>query len=321
VHGADCGARLDLRKVPSEEPGMSPVQIWCNEAQERYVLAILPAQLDRFKAICERERCPYAVVGTATADGRLIVEDPAFNNAPVDMELAVLLGKPPKMLRDVAHRAATPTAFDASNIDLREAALRVLQLPAVADKTFLISIGDRTVGGMTARDQMVGPWQVPVADVAVTLAGFFEYRGEAMAMGERTQLALIDPAASGRMAVGEAITNIAAAAIAEIGAIKLSANWMAAAGHPGEDAALYDTVRAVGMELCPQLGISIPVGKDSLSMKTAWSEGGAEKSVTAPLSLIVSAFAPVTDARKTLTPQLHLDGGKTALVLLDLGAG
>jgi len=321
VHGAGCGARFDLRKVPSEEPGMSPVQIWCNEAQERYVLAIPPAQLDRFKAICERERCPYAVVGTATADGRLIVEDPAFNNAPVDMELAVLLGKPPKMLRDVQHRVATPSAFDASNIDLREAALRVLQLPAVADKTFLISIGDRTVGGMTARDQMVGPWQVPVADVAVTLAGFCEFRGEAMAMGERTQLALIDPAASGRMAVGEAITNIAAAPIAAIGDIKLSANWMAAAGHPGEDAALYDTVRAVGMELCPQLGISIPVGKDSLSMKTTWSDGGAEKAVTAPLSLIVSAFGPVTDARKTLTPQLKLDVGDTVLVLLDLGAG
>jgi phosphoribosylformylglycinamidine synthase len=233
VHGADCGARFDLRKVPSEEPGMSPVQIWCNEAQERYVLAIAPAQLDRFRAICERERCPYAVVGTATADGRLILDDPAFNNAPVDMDLAVLLGKPPKMLRDVRHRVATSAAFDASNIDLHEAALRVLQLPAVADKTFLISIGDRTVGGMTARDQMVGPWQVPVADVAVTLAGFFEYLGEAMAMGERTQLALIDPAASGRMAVGEAITNIAAAPIAAIGDIKLSANWMAAAGHPG----------------------------------------------------------------------------------------
>ncbi len=300
---------------------MSPVQIWCNEAQERYVLAIPPAQLDRFKAICERERCPYAVVGTATADGRLIVEDPVFNNAPVDMELAVLLGKPPKMLRDVRHRVATPAAFDASNIELHEAALRVLQLPAVADKTFLIAIGDRTVGGMTARDQMVGPWQVPVADVAVTLAGFYEYCGEAMAMGERTQLALINPAASGRMAVGEAITNIMAAPIAAIGDIKLSANWMAAAGHPGEDAALYDTVRAVGMELCPQLGISIPVGKDSLSMKTTWSDGGTEKAVTAPLSLIVSAFAPVTDARKTLTPQLKLDGGDTALVLIDLGAG
>src|SRR5258706_1785804 len=286
---------------------MPPVQIWCSEAQERYVPALPPAELAHFEAICERERCPYAVVGTATADGRLVVADSVLGQAPVDMELSVLLGKPPKMLRDVTRRPPQSESFDVSTIDLREACLRVLQLPAVADKTFLISIGDRTVGGMTARDQMVGPWQVPVADVAVTLAGFFEYCGEAMAMGERTQLALIDPAASGRMAVGEAITNIAAAPVAALCDIKLSANWMAAAGHPGEDAALYDTVHAVGMELCPQLGISIPVGKDSLSMKTTWSEGGAAKAVTAPLSLIVSAFAPVTDARKTLTPQLHLD--------------
>ncbi|MEO7727241.1 MAG: phosphoribosylformylglycinamidine synthase [Burkholderiales bacterium] len=321
VHGAHCGGRLDMRQILSEEPGMSPVQIWCNEAQERYVLAIAAAHVDRFKAICARERCPYAIVGTASADGRLVVADPAFNNAPVDMELAVLLGKPPKMLRDVAHRAAPAAAFETSKIDLREACMRILRLPAVADKTFLISIGDRTVGGMTARDQMVGPWQVPVADVAVTLAGFHEHRGEAMAIGERTQLALVDPAASGRMAVGEAITNIAAAAIGTIGDIKLSANWMAAAGHPGEDAALYETVRAVGMELCPALGISIPVGKDSMSMKTTWNEGGAQKEVTAPLSLIVSAFAPVTDARKTLTPQLRMGSGASVLVLLDLGAG
>ncbi len=321
VHGADRGAHFDLRKIPSEEPGMSPVQIWCNEAQERYVLAIAPEQLAIFDAICQRERCPYAVLGTATDNGRLVVDDPVFGRPPVDMELAVLLGKPPKMLRDVARRKPALAPFDTSKIDLKEAALRVLQLPAVADKTFLISIGDRSVGGMTARDQMVGPWQVPVADVAVTLAGFSEYRGEAMAMGERTQLALIEPAASGRMAIGEALTNIAAAAIARIGDIKLSANWMAAAGHPGEDAALYDTVHAVGMELCPQLGISIPVGKDSLSMKTTWSEDGVAKAVTAPLSLIVSAFAPVTDARKTLTPQLRLDCGDTVLLLLDLGAG
>ncbi len=321
VHGAHCGGRLDMRQIPSEEPGMSPVQIWCNEAQERYVLAIAAAHVEQFQAICARERCPYAVVGSATGDGRLVVADPAFNNAPVDMELGVLLGKPPKMLREVAHRAAAPAAFSTSKIDLREACMRVLRLPAVADKTFLISIGDRTVGGMTARDQMVGPWQVPVADVAVTLAGFHEYRGEAMAIGERTQLALVNPAASGRMAVGEAITNIAAAAIAAIGDIKLSANWMAAAGHPGEDAALYDTVRAVGMELCPALGISIPVGKDSMSMKTTWSDAGTQKEVTAPLSLIVSAFAPVTDARKTLAPQLRMDSGASMLVLLDLGAG
>jgi phosphoribosylformylglycinamidine synthase len=321
VHGAGRGGRFDLRCIPSEERGMSPVQVWCNEAQERYVMAIAPAHLDRFKAICERERCPYAVVGTATADDSLVVNDPVFGNAPVDMELSVLLGKPPKMLRTATHRASNPASFNTKAIDLHEACLRVLRLPAVADKTFLISIGDRTVGGMTARDQMVGPWQVPVADVAVTLAGFHEFCGEAMAMGERTQLALIDPAASGRMAVGEAITNIAAASIAEIGDIKLSANWMAAAGHPGEDAALYDTVRAVGMELCPQLGISIPVGKDSMSMKTTWSEAGVSKEVVAPLSLIVSAFARVTDARVTLTPQLRLDCGDTVLVLIDLGAG
>ncbi len=321
VHGAGCGARFDLRSVPSEEPGMSPVQIWCNEAQERYVLAIAPVLLDIFKAICERERCPYAVVGAATADGRLVVEDTVLGQAPVDMELEVLLGKPPKMVREAAHRQAQHAPWDHLTINLQEAALRVLQLPAVADKTFLIAIGDRTVGGMTARDQMVGPWQVPVADVAVTLAGFFEHRGEAMAMGERPQLALIDPAASGRMAIGEAITNIAAASIATLNDVKLSANWMAAAGHPGEDAALYDTVRAVGMTLCPQLGISIPVGKDSLSMKTTWTDGGTPKAVTAPLSLIVSAFARVTDARKTLTPQLLLECGNTVLVLLDLGAG
>ncbi len=319
VHASQRGARLDLRAIPSEEPGMSPLQVWCNEAQERYVLAIAPQRLASFTAICERERCPFAVVGSTTADHRLAVDDPLFNNTPVDMDLSVLLGKPPKILRDAMHRATHLTPFDVSGIALDEACLRVLQFPAAADKTFLIAIGDRTVGGMTARDQMVGPWQVPVADVAVTLLGFDEYRGEAMAMGERTPLALISPAASGRMAIGEAITNIAAAAIADIGDIKLSANWMAAAGHPGEDAALYDTVRAVGMELCPQLGISIPVGKDSMSMKTAWSDGDAKKEVTAPLSLIVSAFARVTDARKTLTPQLRTDCGDTELILIDLG--
>ena len=319
VHAARRGGRFDLRTIPSEEPGMSPLQVWCNEAQERYVLAIEPRQLDFFTALCERERCPFAVVGHATDDQKLIVGDPVFSNNPVDMELSVLLGKPPKMLRDAKHRAARLLPFDVAGIDLREACFRVLRLPTVADKTFLISIGDRTVGGMTARDQMVGPWQVPVADAAVTLLGFHEYRGEAMAIGERTPLALIDPAASARMAVGEAITNIAAAAIAGIGDIKLSANWMAAAGHPGEDAALYDAVCAVGMKLCPQLGISIPVGKDSMSMKTAWSDGAAKKEVTAPLSLIVSAFARATDARKTLTPQLRTDCGDTDLLLIDLG--
>src|SRR5262245_44925096 len=298
---------------------MSPLQIWCNEAQERYVLAIAPRDLERFRSICERERCPFAVVGEATAGGELVVTDPVFRNRPVDMELAVLLGKPPRMTRDVARESRELQPLETSGMDLREAAYRVLRLPAVADKTFLISIGDRTVGGLTARDQMVGPWQVPVADVAVALLGFKSYRGEAFAMGERTPLALLDGPASGRMAVGEAITNIAAAPIAGIGDIKLSANWMAAAGHPGEDAALFDTVRAVALELCPQLGISIPVGKDSLSMKTTWDDNGGRKEVTAPLSLIVSAFAPVADVRGTLTPQLRTDAGDTDLVLIDLG--
>ena len=319
VHGAGRGGRFDLRAIPSEEPGMSPLQIWCNEAQERYVLTIVPASLGRFAAICERERCPFAVVGEATDDGRLTVGDPVFGNRPVDMELAVLLGKPPKMTRTVAHVRRALPPFDCRGIDLKDAVYRVLRLPAVSDKTFLITIGDRSVGGMTARDQMVGPWQVPVADVAVTLMGFNTYRGEAMAMGERTPLALISPEASGRMAIGEAITNIAAAAIEKIGDIKLSANWMAAAGHPGEDAALFDTVRAVALELCPRLGISIPVGKDSLSMKTAWQDDGEKKEVTSPVSLIVSAFAPVIDARRTLTPQLRSDCGDTDLILVDLG--
>jgi phosphoribosylformylglycinamidine synthase len=321
VHSAQRGGRFDLRKVPSEEPGMSPLQIWCNEAQERYVMAIAPGKLDCFKAICERERCPFAVVGEATDDGRLVVVDPLLGNRPVDMDLAVLLGKPPRMTRNVAHARRELPPLEIAGMDLREAAYRVLRLPSVADKTFLIAIGDRTVGGLTARDQMVGPWQVPVADVAVTLMGFHTVRGEAFAVGERTPLALVSPEASGRMAVGEAITNIAAAPIASLADVKLSANWMAAAGHPGEDAALYDTVRAVALELCPQLGISIPVGKDSLSMKTAWSENGSRKEVTAPLSLVISAFAPVADVRGTLTPQLRTDAGDSVLVLADLGGG
>jgi phosphoribosylformylglycinamidine synthase len=321
VHAAQRGGRFDLRKVPSEEPGMSPLQIWCNEAQERYVLAIAPRDLERFRALCERERCPFAVVGEATAGERLTVSDPAFANQPVDMELSVLLGKPPKMTRNVSRIRRELRPLDTSGMDLRDAAYRVLRLPAVADKTFLISIGDRTVGGLTARDQMVGPWQVPVADAAVTLMGFDTVRGEAFAMGERTQLSLVSPEASGRMALGEAITNLAAAPIADIGDIKLSANWMAAAGHPGEDAALFDTVRAVALDLCPKLGISIPVGKDSLSMKTAWSENGTKKEVTAPLSLIISAFAPVADVRGALTPQLRTDAGDSVLLLADLGAG
>jgi phosphoribosylformylglycinamidine synthase len=321
VHSASRGGRFDLRNIPNEEPGMSPLQIWCNEAQERYVLAIAPADLGRFQAICERERCPFAVIGEASAGGQLVVSDAAFGNRPVDMELAVLLGKPPRMTRDVARKRRELPPFETAGIELRVAAYRVLRLPAVADKTFLITIGDRSVGGLTARDQMVGPWQVPVADVAVSLMGFDTHRGEAFAMGERTQLALVSPEASGRMAVGEAITNIAAASIADISDIKLSANWMAAAGHPGEDAALFDTVRAVALDLCPQLGVSIPVGKDSLSMKTTWDDNGVRKEVTAPLSLIVSAFAPVADVRGTLTPQLQTDCGETVLLLVDLGAG
>jgi len=334
VHGGGKGARFELRAVPSEERGMSPMQIWSNEAQERYVLAIPPERLDEFKAMCERERCPFAVLGHATVGDQLTVHDSEFNNHPVNMPLSVLLGKPPKMTRKVQRETATLPAFDVSRISLSEAIERVLRLPSVADKTFLISIGDRTVGGMTARDQMVGPWQVPVADVAVTLMGFNTNLGEAFALGERTPLAILNAPASGRMAVGEAITNIAAARIAKIGDIKLSANWMAAAGHHGEDAALFDTVKAVGMELCPQLGISIPVGKDSMSMKTAWTETpspqpsptkgeGAQavrKEVTAPLSLIVTAFAPCTDARQTLTPQLAADLD-TVLLLFDLGQG
>ena len=320
VHGGGKGGRFELRAVPSEERGMSPMQIWSNEAQERYVLAIPPQRLAEFKALCERERCPFAVLGQAIDDDSLIVHDEEFNNNAVDMPLSVLLGKPPKMTRKVKRESVKLPAFDTSKIELKDAIERVLRLPSVADKTFLISIGDRTVGGMTARDQMVGPWQVPVADVAVTLMGYNTHLGEAFALGERTPLAVLNAPASGRMAVGEAITNIAAARIAKIGDIKLSANWMAAAGHHGEDAALFDTVKAVGMELCPQLGISIPVGKDSMSMKTAWQEGEKRKEVTAPLSLIVTAFAPCTDVRKTLTPQLAADLN-TVVVVFDLGQG
>ena len=339
VHGGGKGARFELRKIPLDETGMSPKQIWCNESQERYVLAIAPERLDEFRELCERERCPFAVVGAAIDADQITVHDAEFDNDPVSMPLSVLLGKPPKMTRNVKRETPRLSSLDCSGVPLAEAVERVLRLPSVANKTFLISIGDRTVGGMTARDQMVGPWQVPVADVAVTLMGFNTNRGEAFAIGERTPLALINAPASGRMAVGEAITNIAAARIEKIGDIKLSANWMAAAGHHGEDAALFDTVRAVGMELCPQLGICIPVGKDSMSMKTSWVEDQAnfggdlpakrvsrnqnylvKKEVTAPLSLIVSAFAPCPDACHTLTPQLaaNLD---TTLLLIDLGQG
>jgi len=307
--------------VPSEEPGMSPREIWSNESQERYVLAIAPESLEMFKRLCERERCPFAVLGTATAEPQLVVRDPLFANEAVDMELDVLLGKPPRMHRDVVSIKAELPALNTAVMELKAAAYRVLRLPAVADKSFLITIGDRSVGGLTARDQFVGPWQVPVADCAVTLMGYDTLQGEAMAMGERTPLAIVDAPASGRMAVGEAITNISAADIASIGDIKLSANWMAAAGFPGEDARLFETVKAVGMQLCPALGISIPVGKDSLSMKTAWEEGAHKKQVVAPVSLVISAFACVHDASRTLTPQLDGSAGETELLLIDLGGG
>ncbi len=321
VHGGGAGATFDLRRVPSEERGMAPREIWCNEAQERYVLAIRAEDRDRFAAVCERERCPFSVVGTATARERLVVADPEFDNRPVDMDLDMLLGKPPKMTRDVSHVARALRPLDLSGVTLRDAALRVLQFPAVADKTFLVTIGDRTVGGLCARDPMVGPWQVPVADAAVTLLDFDGYRGEAMAIGERTPLALIDGPASGRIAVAEAVTNIAGAGVARLSDLKLSANWMAPAGHPGEDATLYDTVRAVAMDLCPALGIGIPVGKDSMSMRTTWNDGGREHAVTAPVSLIVTAFAPVEDVRRALTPLLRRDCGETTLVWIELNAG
>jgi phosphoribosylformylglycinamidine synthase len=320
AHGGGAGARFELRDVPIEEPGMSPAEIWSNESQERYVLAIPPSRLSEFEAMCARERCPFAVVGVVSGDNRLVVADQHFGNEPVDMDMDALLGKPPRMTRNVTRLPGAAAPFDPAAISLKEAAYRVLRLPAVADKTFLITIGDRSVGGLTARDQMVGPWQVPVADVAVTTMGFTTLLGEAFAMGERTPVAILDAPASGRMAVGEALTNIAAARIARLGDVKLSANWMASAGAPGEDARLFDTVRAVS-DLCQKIGVSIPVGKDSLSMRTAWEDGGEAKQVLAPLSLIVSSFAPVQDARRTLTPQLMTDVGATDLLLIDLGAG
>ena len=317
AHGAGRGARLELRAIPSEDGGMSPREIWCNEAQERYVLAVSSKDLDLFRKICERERCPFAVLGTATADRRLVVSDGMLGDTPVDVELAMILGRPPKMLRDVKRVRRETPALSLGEVSVAAAAIRVLHHPAVANKTFLVSIADRTVGGLCARDPFVGPWQVPVADCAVTLLDYEGYAGEAFAIGERTPLALIDAPASGRMAVGEALTNIVSAGTVSLSSVKLSANWMAAAGHPGEDAALYDTVKAVALGLCPALGVSIPVGKDSLSMRTAWGE----KEIVAPLSLVVSAFAPVADARAVLTPQLRTDAGDTELVLVDLGRG
>jgi len=320
AHTPGRGAVIDMGAIPNDEPGMSPMELWCNESQERYVLIVDAARLGDFAKICERERCPFAVLGEIDGTGVLVLEDKKNGTRPVDLPLEVLLGKAPKMLRDV--RAVTPPQAPlALDVDLREAAYRLLKFPAVADKTFLISIGDRTVGGMISRDQMVGPWQVPVADVAVTISDYFGHTGEAMAMGERTPVAVLDAPASGRLAVAESLTNILAADIGSLSNVRLSANWMAACGEPGEDAALYATVHSVGEELCPALGIAIPVGKDSLSMKTVWSEGAAKKSVVAPVSLIVSAFAPVGDVRKTWTPQLRTDLGATQLLLVDLGAG
>jgi len=321
TNDAKRGAIFDLRKVPLEESGMAPKEIWSNESQERYVLAIAPGDLALFQGLCERERCPFAVVGVATEERQLKVIDQEMGNNPVDMPMEVLLGKPPKMHRDVKHVQNDLPAIDLTGIQLEEAAKRVLLLPTVADKSFLITIGDRTVGGMSVRDQMVGPWQVPVADCAVTTLSYDAYVGEAMAMGERTPLAVIDAPASGRMAVGETVTNLAAAPINDISDIKLSANWMAACGQPGQDAALFDTVKAVGMELCPALGLSIPVGKDSLSMRTTWKDEGADKAVISPVSLIVSGFSPVYDVRKSLTPQIRTDKGETSLIVIDLGRG
>jgi phosphoribosylformylglycinamidine synthase len=320
-----CGAVFELRNVPNAEPGMSPREIWCNEAQERYVLAVAPENLEAFKAISERERCPYAVVGEATAEQKLIVNDRELEGQPVDLPMNVLFGKPPKMHRTAEKRQHALNFFSTDGIELEDAISRVLQHPTVASKQFLITIGDRTVTGQVVRDQLVGPWQVPVADCAVTTSSYDthlgNYAGEAMSMGERTPVALLDGPASGRLAIGEAITNIAATRIARLRDIKLSANWMCAAGHPGEDEKLYRTVEAVGMELCPQLGITIPVGKDSMSMRTAWQENNEEKAVTAPLSLVISAFAPVLDVRKTVTPQLQTDIGESSLLFIDLAEG
>jgi phosphoribosylformylglycinamidine synthase len=322
VDGAGLGARFDLSQVPLEESGLAPKEIWCNESQERYVMAVSPEALPIFRAMCERERCPFAVVGVTTAAKQLVLDNAAGDSdpqqRPIDMPMEVLLGKPPKMHRDVKRVARTLPALKLTDVSLDKVAFDVLRHPTVASKRFLITIGDRTVGGLNHRDPMVGPWQVPVADCAVTLADFRGFRGEAMSLGERTPLATLDAPASGRMAVGEAITNLLAAPI-ELERIKLSCNWMAACGEPGEDAALYDTVKAVGMELCPALGISVPVGKDSLSMRTRWSDEGEARQVTAPVSLIVTAFATLADVRGTLTPQLQ--PGDTTLLLIDLGQG
>ncbi|MEZ8636311.1 phosphoribosylformylglycinamidine synthase [Vibrio cyclitrophicus] len=321
VDDGERGGIFNLRDVPNDEPGMSPLEIWCNESQERYVMAVADKDMATFDAICKRERAPYAVVGKATEERDLKLEDSHFDNTPIDMPMDILLGKTPKMHRDAKTLKANNPAIDRSGIELNEAVDRILRLPTVAEKTFLITIGDRSVTGLVARDQMVGPWQVPVANCAVTAASYDSYHGEAMSLGERTPVALLDFGASARLAVGEAITNIAATNIGDIKHIKLSANWMSPAGHPGEDAGLYEAVKAVGEELCPALGLTIPVGKDSMSMKTKWEENGEQKEVTSPLSLVITAFARVEDVRKTITPQLRIDKGNTSLVLIDLGNG
>ncbi|MFV5499762.1 phosphoribosylformylglycinamidine synthase [Acinetobacter towneri] len=320
VNDHELGAVLDLRKIPSLEPGMSPMEIWSNEAQERYVLAIRPSSLELFESICARERCPFAVLGEATEARHLTVEDPLFNNKAVDMPMQVLLGGTPRMSRSYESIERQGDDFDAAQVtDLKDAIYRVIKNPTVASKSFLITIGDRSITGMVARDQLVGPWQVPVADAAVTTTSLQGFTGEAMAMGERPPVALLNPAASARLAVAESISNIMSAKIDQISDIKLSANWMAAAGQKGEDQALFEGVKAIGIEMCPALGIAIPVGKDSLSMRTTWNDEGVDKSVTSPMSGVITAFAPVTDVRKTLTPELK--NTDSVLVRIDLSKG
>ncbi|MES2393516.1 MAG: phosphoribosylformylglycinamidine synthase, partial [Acidobacteriota bacterium] len=317
IKDGHCGGIFDLAKIPRGEAGLSPLETWCNESQERYVLAIAPEHLETFAAICARERCPWAIIGQAEAQPHLTVTDGSDATNPIDLPLQLLFGKPPKMERTFTRESIEPQPLDLSDISVTDAVERVLQHPSVASKSFLITIGDRTVGGLTAQDQMVGPWQVPVADCAVTLTSFDTTTGEAMSIGERPPLALTNAAASARMAVGEALTNIAGTAIAKLSDIKLSANWMAAANEPNQNQALYDAVHAVGMDLCPALGLTIPVGKDSMSMRTAWTTDNQPHKVVSPLSLIISAFAPVTDVRRTLTPHMRDDG--SPLILLDLG--
>lgn len=321
VAASGLGARFNLYEIPVAESGMTPLEIWCNESQERYVLAIKSSSLSSFKEIAMRERCPYAVVGVSTQENKLVLVDQRFNNFPIDIAMSALFDDVASIQCEDNHVTPLQMPLNTQQIEIAAAVKRVLQFPCVSDKSFLITIGDRSVGGLVARDQMVGPWQVPVSDVAVTCTSFDENYGEALAMGERAPIALLHHAASARMAVGEAITNMAAAPIKDISKIALSANWMAAADYPGEAAGLYDAVQTIGMELCPTLGISVPVGKDSLSMRTTWEEKGQIKNVTAPMSLIITAAAPATDVRKTLTPQLQTNTGKTQLILIDLGKG